>query len=1302
MVSKMVKEKLTNFLKSRYILWVFAISVQVVYTILFWSFVSANNMFLLYLFGEIAIWVSFICMMSEIRSNLYRSFDMLSQKINEDEKLPHFEFGEKLNILARFQEVMHYILNCMEQLRIRLDETENKYRKYLRFGDISMDVNFEYDFKKDIIYLSGNYTQVFGEDSKVVLPAFKDFVRNSEFVHESQRLAFISYIDKACISQEMKEREWYLKKSDGKYEWFSIKISYLEGSKEENDRIIGIIRNVNLIKQEAVRLKEKVIREPMTNLYNRDAIVLMVNQSLDKLEQDKLGVLLMVDIDDFKTFNDTFGHLMGDKVILSVADALAHVFNGHAVSRIGGDEFSVFLVDQDCEEDVNSLVDEFIIRVHGIAQKLDLPLLVNVSVGIAVTNKPCRYNELYVKADNALYMAKGKGKNCYCWYDEKWALSKSESKSVMLDENISNILFQMLRMNRENTNLNKQLEYIGSIFNVSHISVLEIQNDKDTLGIYASYSEGIMQSHTTIPSVHVILSKYNFDKTGVYYSITQKEDMDRIPYRLVLVFQLHRESELLGFLNFVQTNEEFKIWTQSEIESLRLVADSIASHLYINKIQKENQSRMNDLSIQSEEQRKEQSDYFLQILAKTYMEIYEIDVETHAFKSLARLSSSCSSMVTYGDFERDILYRCEHVIVESERNRFLEFYDLERLLISFETGHANEQIEYQLYDENGNIHYVSSLIIPKSTDLKQLLVYIKNIDQRKKMALMEEEKRLLELRQEEDARYRVLAEQAGTYLFEWNKMTNKTYVDAKIKQRYAGNYDGRDIFKIWKEDGVIHNDDLDKLNIFMRPKEVGGLRTETIVRLKRSDSNEYAWCQLSLNKIRVGGEIQRILGTLNDISGEVKAHLEVSYQNHFDSLTGVFKIEKFVTYVSDVFREYPMGKFAIVVMDINRFKVVNDVYGWETGDNLLRHVASTIAKKLKIYDSLCRFNGDVFVLFLQYTNVEDIVNLIRDVSAEISDNFLDYKVTLGYGVYLIQDISLSIMQMIDMASLALKTVKGSYIQNFAFYDDRLRQQILQEDELENEMMQALNDGMFKMYLQPKVNMKTNVLQGAEALIRWEHPERGRIYPDVFLPLFEKNGFVVEIDRYIWKEACKQLQKWQQAGEPMIPISVNISRMNIYRPDFYDYIIQLAKEYDIPHRYLELELTESVFLEHPEELYVQLQRLRDLGFRLSLDDFGSGYSSLGMLKDVPIDVLKIDRTFLMETVNTEKGQTIIKFVVCLANKLNLEVVAEGVENLEQIAFLKECGCAIAQGYYYSKPISVDEFEQFKKNIEKESS
>lgn len=455
-------------------------------------------------------------------------------------------------------------------------------------------------------------------------------------------------------------------------------------------------------------------------------------------------------------------------------------------------------------------------------------------------------------------------------------------------------------------------------------------------------------------------------------------------------------------------------------------------------------------------------------------------------------------------------------------------------------------------------------------------------------------------------------------------------------------------------------------------------------------SDEYSWTSFTIIPLKEGKIKDEIyLCFVMDISDKKRAE--------YDVLTGIYNVQGFSTRAEKLLQTNINEKYAVIRIDVNRFKFINDIYGIEEGDKLLKYIGNIIKNCTTVNDTYGRLNGDIFCLCVRYKTQENLIKLVEKISEQISSYSLGYKVVASFGICLVEDRKVPISILCDWANLALKTVKGNLIQKWAFYDDKLRQKQLEERVIEDEMEMALEKKQFSVYLQPKHDVKNNNIIGAEALIRWEHPTRGLISPGSFIPLFEKNGFIVRLDEYVWEEICKTLAKWIKEGYKPVPISMNVSRIHIYNYGFEKKILDLIEKYNLPSELIELELTESTFIENTGELYKIMEFLQKKGLSFSMDDFGSGYSSLNMLKSAPIDTIKLDREFLNETTVTNKGQTIIRHTIAMANQLKLNVVAEGVETEKQADFLVKAGCLIAQGYYFSKPMNIEEFQKlmFKK-------
>ncbi|MDD4691664.1 EAL domain-containing protein [Eubacterium aggregans] len=412
----------------------------------------------------------------------------------------------------------------------------------------------------------------------------------------------------------------------------------------------------------------------------------------------------------------------------------------------------------------------------------------------------------------------------------------------------------------------------------------------------------------------------------------------------------------------------------------------------------------------------------------------------------------------------------------------------------------------------------------------------------------------------------------------------------------------------------------------------------------------------------------------------------------YDLLTGLLNRSGFYRHARQLLDSNPQCPYQLIRIDLDNFKILNDTLGVEKGDTLLRD-CGTFFRSLRDDRTLfAHLDSDHFVCLLPQNALSNEAFYNR-IEGWFSSYPLTFQLSSHIGVYLIESRDIDISIMCDRALLALKSIKGSYTQRIAQYDKSLRDQIMEEQALSGEMVPALAQGQFEVYLQPQINYENGALIGAEALVRWNHPQRGLLPPAVFIPLFERNGFITALDKYVWEQCCRTLRRWLDDTNKYVPIavSVNISRIDIYNPHLCDYLIALVDGYQLPHTMLKLEITESAYMQNPEHLMTVVQTLRDAGFLIEMDDFGSGYSSLNTLKDVPVDLLKLDLKFLSSGQNDVRGGNILSSVIRMAHWLKIPVIAEGVETQDQADYLKSLGCLYMQGYYFDKPMPIDTFE-----------
>ena len=330
-----------------------------------------------------------------------------------------------------------------------------------------------------------------------------------------------------------------------------------------------------------------------------------------------------------------------------------------------------------------------------------------------------------------------------------------------------------------------------------------------------------------------------------------------------------------------------------------------------------------------------------------------------------------------------------------------------------------------------------------------------------------------------------------------------------------------------------------------------------------------------------------------------------------------------------------------------------------------------------------------------FDNDQHLLDFIHKLESLLS-GFNDMGYRLIFGVAIAEDRTLHVRRHADNAGIARQSVKGSALNNIGFFNGRMKSELQKKQIIEEDMKTALVDNQFVMFLQPKYSISSNRIIGAEALARWIHPKKGMISPADFVPVFEQNGFILKLDQIIWESACRKIADWISAGTEPVPISVNISREYIRSFDVVGFLLGLVKKYDIPIKLLELEITETTDAQGVSDI---VEKMKSAGFTMLMDDFGSGYSSLNMLKTTQFDVLKIDREFLSRFMESGRGRKIISHTISMSQDIGLDIIAEGVETKEQAQFLHECGCDAAQGFYYSKPVSQEEFDKLLKEVNK---
>ena len=410
-----------------------------------------------------------------------------------------------------------------------------------------------------------------------------------------------------------------------------------------------------------------------------------------------------------------------------------------------------------------------------------------------------------------------------------------------------------------------------------------------------------------------------------------------------------------------------------------------------------------------------------------------------------------------------------------------------------------------------------------------------------------------------------------------------------------------------------------------------------------------------------------------------------------DEVTGVYNREFFYKKAEDIFREADGRKFDVICCKVMRFELINDLFGKKTGDELLKCTALTILKSIGGSGICGRIGADKFACLIPHRG-DYCASMFEAAISEINKYPVSISIDICYGIYAADDTSVPVAAMCGRALLACDSVKEKYNVHYAYYDDSMMQSMLAEQTLLDDMKTAIAEGQFEIYYQPKYDIVTDTVSGAEALVRWKHPQKGFIAPADFIPLFEKNGFITQLDLYVWDTVCRSLHDWIAAGNKHVPISVNVSRIDIYNPKLTDIFVGLINKYGLKPEQLHLEITETAYTENSAQLIEVVKKLRSIGFIIEMDDFGSGYSSLNMLSELPLDILKLDWKFIQNETAKNSSKSILSFIITLAKWLNLLVIAEGVETRNQLDLLRNMDCNYVQGYYFAKPMPRGEFEE----------
>lgn len=501
-------------------------------------------------------------------------------------------------------------------------------------------------------------------------------------------------------------------------------------------------------------------------------------------------------------------------------------------------------------------------------------------------------------------------------------------------------------------------------------------------------------------------------------------------------------------------------------------------------------------------------------------------------------------------------------------------------------------------------------------------------------------------------------------------------------------FDGRPLWCILEEDGAARRDTALRIReSLLQVCAEGASPVGFSEYLLKTASGMWRWFRIG---VIATGENGQVCITFTDVNDELYGARQTP---EYDDVTGLLSHVAFSRKVERILAADPEGAkggdYAMLFFDVVRFKGINDKFGNSEGDRLLVYIANGVSSLLEQDEAVCRLISDQFAVFLHRRD-DGLAEFVKNYTKGISSYDLNIEIVSNMGIYVTTGEDLSVDAMVDRAKLAQAAIKGSYAKKCSFYSEDMRSAMLGEQEITGMANTALAERQFVVYYQPQYDHSNGELIGAEALVRWQHPERGLVSPALFIPMFEKNGFITRLDFFVFEQVCRFQRRCMDEGIKPVPISVNLTRYDIYQTDFIEILESCRMRYAVPVELLRIEITETAVVGDNHQASCIIEQLHEKGYVVEMDDFGSGYSSLNVLKDIAMDILKLDMRFLTEAMATSRSGTILSAIVRMAKWLKLTVIAEGVENMQQADYLRSIGCNYVQGFMYARPMPEEKF------------
>ena len=1064
-------------------------------------------------------------------------------------------------IVERGFPVINLVLSDITNLKIAEAKAMLEEQKYLIISDISEELPYEYDIASDTITFADKFNHIFEGESVIEHPS-ENMLKMGLVSYDTQSaIEELFYLAKA--GTEYHSTEFKLNTKNGGFQWYFSTFSTIYDEEGNALRVVGLLRNIHAQKVEQQKLLIRAETDQMTGLYNKATTESKIQASLRELNGNSYEVLMLVDIDDFKKINDTFGHLKGDDVIIDIAKTLQEYKGDYGIAgRLGGDEFCVFLTNV---LDTQLACEKAVLIAERLREIYHDECQVTLSIGIAATNQQIPYNVLLENADTALYQAKLNGKNRYYLYaddmergkyenDRGESPARSDHDTAFLDS----LLSTLFASTNTYTAIEQAMALVGKHFDIDKICIWE----------------------------------YGFNK------------------------------------NFVDCTHQ---WCRKSTD--------------------------NDMSLRQHTP------------AAILEELSAMGTDGITYSSDTSLIKTNTASMNPAAEGIQKLMQCD-IRSNGKRIGFICFYSMDKdTTWSAQTLTSFKQI-FRLFGESIKSKQASRTMALLRDDTIKAFDLVQN-------PMIVVDKNSFEVM--------YFNENAQEY-FPKLSLNSKCYA---CMHQESGPCADCPVHKITENNPTVSC--TKKSRLIEEPLDV---RMTTIN--WSSDSHSFL-ISTSTHKETKAEQLKKELEQNINIEKRIA---EASYR---DIITGYGNFEKFKVDAQTILNDNPDTDYVMFYFNIKNFKYINETYGHNVGDQTLKAVADVLNKYMQEGETFARVISDTYIMLIHSKAEDPFMSIFNNIKAEVHDACLAiqdrFVVDFTTGILIIDETmhSYSINRLVDRAMMAGKSIDASTGVSYAFYDDEYHKKVLNEAQLENSIHGALENNEFCAYVQPKYDIASKSLIGGELLVRWMSPSKGFLEPAAFIPSFEKNGFIYQIDCFMLEQACKSIRRYLDSDIYVIPFSVNLSRVTLAHPDFLSKVQEIVDRYYIPHHYLEFEITESIFSENYALMIDVLTKLKSLDFIINMDDFGTGYSSLTLLRDLPIDVIKLDHDFLSRSATNDKNAvSILRSIIDMAHTLDIRVVSEGIETVEQLDMLRSINCEIGQGFLFAKPMPIEDYDKMIKD------